>query len=43
MNHNNTMTLKVQEALSKDAGRAIARIDPEDMKISGIEVGKIIE
>lgn len=43
MKDNNTMTLKVQEALSKDAGRAIARIDPEDMKISGIEAGEIIE
>src|SRR3989304_2976089 len=39
----NTMTLKVREALPKDVGRAIARIDPEDMKELGIEVGEIIE
>ncbi len=39
----NAMTLKVQEALSKDVGRAIARIDPEDMKSLGLEVGEIIE
>jgi len=39
----NTMTLKVKEALAKDAGRAIARIDPEDMKRLGVEVGEIIE
>jgi transitional endoplasmic reticulum ATPase len=34
---------KVKEALPKDVGRAIARIDPEDMKSLGIEVGQIIE
>lgn len=38
-----TMILKVQEALSKDVGRAIARIDPEDMNALGIEAGEIIE
>jgi len=37
------MTLKVKEALPKDVGRAIARIDPEDMKSLEIEVGQIIE
>jgi transitional endoplasmic reticulum ATPase len=41
--NNNTITLKVKEALPKDVGRAIARIDPEDMKSLGIEVGEIIE
>ncbi|MBI5750097.1 MAG: CDC48 family AAA ATPase [Nitrospinae bacterium] len=40
---NNTLTLKVKEALPKDVGRAIARIDPEDMKLIGLEVGDIIE
>src|SRR3972149_1943850 len=40
---NNTLTLKVKEALPKDVGRAIARIDPEDMKDFGLEVGDIIE
>lgn len=40
---NNTLTLKVKEALSKDVGRAIVRIDPEDMKLIGLEVGDIIE
>jgi transitional endoplasmic reticulum ATPase len=34
---------KVKEALPKDVGRAIARIDPEDMKNLGLEVGQIIE
>jgi transitional endoplasmic reticulum ATPase len=38
-----TIILKVKEALPKDVGRAIARIDPEDMKRSGVEVGEIIE
>jgi transitional endoplasmic reticulum ATPase len=37
------LTLKVTEALPKDVGRAIARVDPEDMKALGIEVGEIIE
>jgi transitional endoplasmic reticulum ATPase len=39
----NTLILKVKEALPKDVGRAIARIDPEDMKKLGVEVGEIIE
>jgi len=34
---------KVKEALPKDVGRAIARIDPEDMKSLGLEVGQIVE
>jgi len=38
-----TLALKVQEALSKDVGRAIARIDPGDMKDLGLEVGDIVE
>jgi len=35
--------LKVKEALPKDVGRAIARIDPEDMKSLSLEVGQIVE
>jgi len=38
-----TLILKVNEALSKDVGRAIARIDPEDMKSAGLGVGDIIQ
>ncbi len=34
---------KVKEALPKDVGRAIARIDPEDMKNLGLDAGQIIE
>jgi len=34
---------KVKEALPKDVGRAIARIDPEDMKALKLEVGQVIE
>jgi len=41
--NNQTLILKVKEALLKDVGRAIARIDPEDMKEFGLEVGDIIE
>jgi transitional endoplasmic reticulum ATPase len=39
---NTILTLKVKEALPKDVGRAIARIDPEDMKRMKIEVGEIV-
>ena len=39
---NTTLTLKVKEALPKDVGRAIARIDPKDMESMGIEVGEIV-
>src|SRR3990172_10660371 len=38
-----TIILKVKEALPKDVGRAIARIDPEDMKKLDVEVGEIIQ
>lgn len=34
---------KVKEALPKDVGRAIARIDPEDMKPLGLKVGQTVE
>ncbi len=37
------ISLKVAEALAKDVGRAIARLDPKDMKRIGAEVGDIIE
>jgi len=37
------LILKVKESSPKDVGRAIARIDPEDMKELGLDVGDIIE
>lgn len=37
------LVLKVKEALPKDVGRASARLDPQDMKTLGLEVGDIIE
>ena len=40
---NNTILLKVKEALSKDVGRSIARFDPEDIRMLGLEVGQIVE
>jgi len=36
------ITLRVKEALVKDVGRAIARIDPKDMKSLGVESGDVI-
>jgi transitional endoplasmic reticulum ATPase len=38
-----TLTLKIKETLPKDVGRAIARIDPADMKTLEVEAGDIIE
>jgi len=35
-------TLRVAEALSKDVGRGIARIDPEDIKRLGADIGDVI-
>ena len=37
------LILKVKEASAKDAGRAIVRIDPQDIKTLGLEVGDILE
>ena len=37
------ITLKVREALAKDVGRTIARMDPADMEILGLSVGSIVE
>jgi len=34
------VTLRVGEALSKDVGRGVARIDPEEMKKLGVKVGE---
>ena len=38
-----TLNLRVSEALTKDVGRAIARLDPQDMSIMGVEVGDIVQ
>jgi len=38
-----TLTLKVAEALAKDVGRGIARIDPKDMVAIGAEVGDVVQ
>jgi transitional endoplasmic reticulum ATPase len=38
----NTVVLKVKEALVKDVGRAIARMDPKDMKANELEPGDIV-
>ena len=37
------LKLKVCEALSKDVGRAYARMGPEDLARLGVEVGDIVE
>ncbi len=42
MQSNELNTFKVKEALAKDVGRSIARLDPEDMKLLGIAGGDIV-
>jgi len=39
---NPALSLKAKEALPKDAGRGIARLDPDEMKTLGLDVGDII-
>ena len=38
-----TLKLKVSEALPRDVGRGLARLDPADMSRLGLEVGEIVE
>ncbi len=37
-----SITLRVAEALTKDVGRGIARMDPEDIKRLGAEIGDVV-
>src|SRR5713101_5360990 len=37
------LSLKVAEALGKDAGKGLARLDPVDMEKLGIQVGEVID
>jgi len=37
------LTLRVGEALAKDVGRAVARLDPQDMSRLGVELGDVIQ
>ncbi|MFQ5827407.1 MAG: AAA family ATPase, partial [Dehalococcoidia bacterium] len=37
------LTLGVAEALPKDVGRGIARVDPKDMSNIGLQVGDIVQ
>ena len=37
------ITLRVTEALPKDVGRGIARIDPHEMEALGVEVGGVLK
>ena len=43
MADSNEMKLKVAEALPKDLGRGLARLDPADMSRLGLESGDIVE
>jgi len=38
-----TLKLKVSEALARDVGRALARLDPADMAAQGFAIGDIVE
>lgn len=37
------LALRVAESMPKDVGRGIARIDPEDLRALGAEVGQVLE
>ncbi|HYN77694.1 MAG TPA: CDC48 family AAA ATPase [Lamprocystis sp. (in: g-proteobacteria)] len=43
MSESTELRLKVTEALSKDVGRAFARMDPADMARLGVAIGDILE
>ncbi|MBI4770543.1 MAG: CDC48 family AAA ATPase [Chloroflexi bacterium] len=38
-----TLSLRVAEALPKDVGRGLARLDPQDLERLGIEIGDVVE
>ena len=38
-----SLKLKVSEALAKDLGRGLARLDPQDMEKLGVKIGDIVE
>lgn len=41
--HDSTLQFRITEALGKDMGRALARMDPADIKALGAEIGDIVE
>jgi transitional endoplasmic reticulum ATPase len=41
--HDGALKLKVAEALGKDVGRALARVDPADMDAIDLKIGDIVE
>ena len=38
-----TLKLRVTEALTKDVGRGLVRMDPEDLRKLGVEIGDVME
>jgi transitional endoplasmic reticulum ATPase len=40
---NGTLTLRVAEALPKDAGRGVVRLDPQDLARLGADIGHVVE
>ncbi len=38
-----SLRFKVAEALARDVGRAVARLDPDDMRTLGLEIGDFVE
>ena len=43
MTEKSSLALRVAEALPKDVGRGIARLDPVDMERLGAVIGDIVE
>jgi len=38
-----SLRFKVAETLTRDVGRAVARLDPDDMRTQGLEIGDFVE
>ena len=38
-----SVTYRIAEALPKDVGRGLARLDPKDMAELGVEIGDVVE
>jgi len=38
-----SLRFKIAEALARDVGRAVARLDPDDMRTLGLEISDFVE
>src|SRR5438105_4736065 len=43
MPNDQTLSLRVAEALPKDVGRGLVRLDPQDMERLGVRIGDVVQ